>query len=296
MVPRHVYLVVFISCLKIVSSSTGNILLLSDIHYDPYYGTFQAACNRALCGPGAPPLGTYGCDAPLLLVNQTIAAAKSLYPNPDFIVFSGDIARHDMVDLPNGHEVMNTIIRDVGALLDLYFPNVSRFGSPAVESHAIVFSIGNNDVLPSYELVLNASNGSTPMLKQIADAWANELSQDEYIQLARGGFFQREIVPGIVLLSLNTLLYSVLLKPSPSASPDPGFQFAWLTEALSNVRTQRKKAIIVGHIPPVLDSCEYAHTCSSCSCLSLPSLLLSFSHPFSPICTHVAAGVRPAVP
>jgi sphingomyelin phosphodiesterase acid-like 3 len=239
----------------------GTFLLFSDFHYDPEYGTHLAYQARA-CGPGARPSGQYGCDSPPELVENVIAAASAAFPNPDFIVFAGDINRHGMVQLPNAKAVLNGIIANVSALFDKYFPNSSRFGSPAIETHASVFfALGNNDVVPNYNLEINppnATNASVPMLRLIADAWAPELSRGEYSDLAFGGYYQREVVPGLTLLSINTLLYSVHHTPNSTGLADPDSQFRWLNSSLATIRARRGKACIVGHIPPTVTSCMCA--------------------------------------
>ena len=248
--------------ISLTQGDEGLFLLFSDIHYDPFYGTPRAT-NPSNCSIGAPTPGQRNCDAPWSLVESSIAAAKKAYPNPDFIIFAGDLARHDMQKLGlDALPVMSSIIANVSSLFDSYFPNISRFGSPAVEAHAsIVITLGNNDVVPGYNLDLNAPNATmnqtNPMLKLLADAWRHELSSDEYNNVALGGFYKREIVPGIHIFSINTLFYSTHHTPNTSFVTDPDAQFDWLKTQLFAVRAAGHRAYIVGHIPPVIDSCKF---------------------------------------
>lgn len=154
---------------------------------------------------------------------------------------------------------MSTIIQNVSALFDTYFPNASRFGSPAVEAHApLTITLGNNDVLPNYHLPLtppNASaNASAPMLQQLARDWQHELSAQEYADVRYGGYYARPVLPGLVLISLNTLVYSTSHTPDTSNISDPNGQFAWLQSQLAAVRANSSRTYIIGHIPPVVDS------------------------------------------
>jgi 3',5'-cyclic AMP phosphodiesterase CpdA len=262
-----------------VGETDGTFLVFSDIHLDPFYGTRHAMSPE--CRGADEPFGVLGCDSPLALVNDTLRAARAAYPNPDFIIFNGDLARHEMAALPDPKAALTNIIGNVSTLFDLYFPNVTRFGSPAVEAHGqLLVTLGNNDVVPGYALELtssgasNSTNTTVDMLKLLADDWAHELTTAEYATLAFGGYFAREVVPGLHVLSINTILYSSHHAPNTSSAVDPNFQFAWLRGQLEHVRGLGHRAYIVGHIPPALSSgaCVRACLCvrvcvSMCVCI-----------------------------
>lgn len=80
---------------------------------------------------------------------------------------------------------------------------------------------------------------------------------------ACGGYTRREVVPDLVVISLNTMLWGVNLnKKYNQGNPnnelhvpdhyteDPFGQLQWLKEELSKARAGGKKVYIVGHHPP----------------------------------------------
>ncbi len=91
-------LVVAVWCGK-CAASTGEFVWFSDLHWDPEYGTPKA--KKHLAGApcqnaDAPKFGAYGCGSPKALVESSIAeAALASGGNPDFILLTGDLLRHD---------------------------------------------------------------------------------------------------------------------------------------------------------------------------------------------------------
>jgi endopolyphosphatase len=83
----------------------GRFLHVTDLHPDPFYLAGVAAthaCHRARkAKKGAARSGAWGapasgCDAPLRLVNATLAhLAREWADAVDFVVWTGDSARHD---------------------------------------------------------------------------------------------------------------------------------------------------------------------------------------------------------
>jgi sphingomyelin phosphodiesterase acid-like 3 len=169
------------------------------------------------------------------------------------------------------------IINYLVAVFDKAFPEVE-----------LIISLGNNDVVPDYYLQLqgetsNVGNVSmTPedsgMLSVIYNALIDDgressgyiqagqqsrgqslLSAEDSSTYLKGGYYSRALTDGLTVLSMNTVLYSSFFGPEPSNADDPGEQFAWMREMLTNIRQSgNKQAIIVGHIPPVVGS--FRHT------------------------------------
>jgi len=81
------------------AASTGKFVWFSDLHWDPEYGTPKAKkhLEGAPCqNADAPKFGAYGCGSPKALVESSIAeAALASGGNPDFILLTGDLLRHD---------------------------------------------------------------------------------------------------------------------------------------------------------------------------------------------------------
>ncbi|KAL7432451.1 hypothetical protein ACHAXM_003093, partial [Skeletonema potamos] len=169
------------------------------------------------------------------------------------------------------------IINYLVAVFDKAFPEVE-----------LIISLGNNDVVPDYYLQLqgetsNVGNVSmTPedsgMLSVIYNALIDDgressgyiqagqqsrgqslLSAEDSSTYLKGGYYSRALTDGLTVLSMNTVLYSSFFGPEPSNADDPGEQFDWMREMLTNIRQSgNKQAIIVGHIPPVVGS--FRHT------------------------------------
>lgn len=76
-----------------VSASTVKVNLISDVHYDPAYGTSSADgnCNNV---SDSPIYGKPGCDAPMDLILSTLDDASSHLS--DYTFFAGDFQRHKM--------------------------------------------------------------------------------------------------------------------------------------------------------------------------------------------------------
>lgn len=281
-------------------------LWFSDVHYDPYYSTkdaYRAGYNsEAVCNSNSvPSMGSVGCDSPKALVDSALAHATEVAASPSFIVLSGDSIRHDVdrIYASTDHEgsenrvksevqiaahsdyhsdAMKTagdIIKDLVALFDSAFPGVE-----------IIFSIGNNDIVPDYYLQLptNSSNMSltsedSGMLGIIYNALQSNdeeelsiynqlgsqkrsrslLSAADSATFLKGGYYSRVLPDGLTVLSINTVLYSSFFGPDPLNADDPGEQFAWMRNTLMNIRERgNSQAIVVGHISPSMGSFRHS--------------------------------------
>lgn len=261
-IPRH--LVVLIQLLMYPAASefaaTGTFLLLTDIHYDPYFGTPQGfVCTQPTTLP------QFGCDSPLELVQHSISEAARLHPNPDFILIAGDSVRHDGHAMPSPMQDIGNIIDVVLNLTDNYFPMAqTTHGSPTDPHLRLVSTFGNNDVFEDYVLPITSTFQNNTYLDFIAQHWSSRLSLEELTDVKKGGFYEREVADGLVILSLNTVVYSVYHcnygPPQLCTSPDDGDpfgQFTWLESKLQAARLNENKVYLLGHIPPIIGS--YSH-------------------------------------
>ena len=282
-------------------------LWFSDFHFDPYYATkdaYKASYNaKAVCNsPLIPSLGSVGCDSSRALVYSALEHATEIAASPSFIIVSGDMVRHgvDMlytssnqegsenrdgneVELAAHSDYHNDAMNEVGEILYDVFGMVSEV-FPDVE---IIFSMGNNDVVPDYYLQLEdepptmTNSSMTPeesgMLGIIYNALRDNsevisesnqigaqrrglglLSVEDSSTFLKGGYYSRVLSNGLTILSINSVLYSSFFSPEPRNAEDPGDQFAWMRNTLSNIRENgNSKAMIVGHIPPGVGS--YRH-------------------------------------
>jgi sphingomyelin phosphodiesterase acid-like 3 len=248
----------------------------TDFHVDPYFGNETyglAPCNVS----GA--VARYGCDAPLDLARAAITNASAVVPSPDFILIAGDTVRHDAHLMPDPHADVGQVLGAVLALVHESFPGtVVSHGSLADAHTRIVQTVGNNDFEPDYVVRVpvspppparspGAQLAQNPQLALFEHEWLNDtVDVSQHDDLARGGYYEVEVVPGLRVLSVNTVVYSFhhcnvgpyptcraveSLDPLPA---DPFGQLAWLEDRLTAAGAAGAKVFILGHIPPCLGS------------------------------------------
>ena len=63
---------------------------VTDMHWDPTYRDDQLgwSCNDQSKPPGGH-FGDYACDSPIQLIYSAVAAMKDIYPDPDFLMWTG---------------------------------------------------------------------------------------------------------------------------------------------------------------------------------------------------------------
>lgn len=231
------------------SGAPVRLLLLSDVHYDPAYGSSNAfgVCTE----PQASVWGSSDCDSPLHLITSALEDAAS--QAPDLLLMSGDWLRHEFSLLPLSEATPT--FRTVAELLSHVIPNNSSavFSVPNFQG-----AIGNNDFVPDY--YFDVSNPAHPLLQNQSDALKslNLLSAAESVTFGKCGYYARTVSrratnnsSGLRIVVLNTIMYSVLLDPPLAASvADPCGQFAFLNQTLENASITGDKVILVAHIPP----------------------------------------------
>ena len=263
----------------------GTFLWFSDVHIDDYYGTKNAEVHKtgAPCAnASAPYYSAYGCGSSIGLLKSTIESASRVIseeddiPQPDFIVYTGDSARHDTqkvkLDGFNSSEATIAYVVDIAmtTVLDRIrnrFPDV-----PVVEFPSI--DLGNNDLLGDYQLNVTSylpcliaededANNTISIpnaiqnkwLINVADRFQNLFVDDkEYAVFACGGYMNRRLREGLWLISLNTIVWTLSHKPEANATMDPFGQHAWLRVQLENAKDQGDKVYVTGHVPPMLQS------------------------------------------
>ena len=217
-----------------------NALIIADLHIDPAYDT---RCARKLGRSVAnEPFGSAGCDSPYALLDLTLAAAQRVMPSPDMLIVLGDLVVH------GGPPDSSAIFANVSQRLHATFPNLPVGGC--------ALALGNNDVRPDY-----AVNISDPTFYARQAYWTTklcDLAPDESALLTSHGYYNRSLVnrTGPSLVVLNTDVYSPMENSNLSveAYPDPFGQFAWLDALLADAQASNSSALIVGHIPPTIDS------------------------------------------
>jgi endopolyphosphatase len=254
-------------------SLKGRFLHITDVHPDPYYKVHSSTDEDAACHRGHGPAGVYGaetsgCDSPVSLLNQTFAWIKEhLRDEVDFVIWTGDSARHD-----NDERLPRSEKQVIGENELLVSKFVEAFGKPETSKDddptndfivPIVPTLGNNDVLP-HNIFTKGPNRWT---KRFLDVWRQFIPEEQRHQFVRGGWFYTEVIPGhLAVFSLNTLYFfdSNSAVDGCAAKHEPGFeQFEWLRIQLDILRSRGMKALLTGHVPParVENKMSWDETC-----------------------------------
>lgn len=230
----------------------------ADFHPDPFYKAYTSTEDEIACHRGEGPAGKFGaetsdCDSPLLLINATFDwVDKHLKDSIDFIIWTGDSARHD-----NDEQVPRTEdqIVDLNKLLVEKFAEV--FGKKDVDDDPIndftipiIPNFGNNDILP-HNIFTPGPNRWTRKYTKI---WGQLIPEEQHHVFERGGYFFVEAIPNqLAIFSLNTLYFfnSNTAVDGCAQKSEPGYeQMDWLRIQLQLMRLKGMKALIIGHVPP----------------------------------------------
>ncbi|KAF4210669.1 hypothetical protein CNMCM8980_003667 [Aspergillus fumigatiaffinis] len=232
----------------------GRFLHITDVHPDPHYKTGSSSDDGAPCHRGKGSAGYFGaegsdCDSPFSLVDETFSwIEKNLKGNIDFVLWTGDSARHD-----NDEEIPRTedeVVRLNEMLADKF---VDVFGDkrfPNGLSIPVVPTIGNNDVMP-HNIFREGPNRWTKRFQKI---WSKFIPEHELHTFVEGGWFTSEVIPNkLTAISLNTMYFydKNSAVDGCKAKSQPGYEhMEWLRVQLQLLRERRMKAILIGHVPP----------------------------------------------
>ncbi|KAI1493132.1 Endopolyphosphatase [Biscogniauxia mediterranea] len=233
----------------------GRFLHITDLHPDDNYKVHASTDENIACHRGYGPAGTYGaetsdCDSPLTLVNATFDWIKAnLRDSIDFVVWTGDSARHDSdEEIPRHNKDILAMNRRIADGV------VDTFSDDKGLMIPVVPTFGNNDIYPHNVLM----PGPNDILKAYTDIWKRFIPEDQRHSFEFGGWFYVEVIPNkLAVFSLNTLYFfdrnagvDDCVHPS-----EPGYKhFEWLRVQLQFLRDRGMKAILMGHVPPARTS------------------------------------------
>lgn len=251
---------------------SGKFIYVSDIHYDPILDCDKynqtTYCRDPAFNLGVPeevqqyyrrlagfsstdssivisaPLsagnhfGRYGCDSTYDLMDAAFRNAAKEVPNPDFILYGGDVAAHElnetMVNL--SWETMHAVI-------------LRYFGS----SVPVYVTIGNNDLPVHYHA--NCASPELSSLSSLLASW-NWLDSNQQGTFAQMGAYS-QLVPGtklrIISLNTNSLYRRPSYSPASQGPSDCG-QLDWLYKELASAGESGENVILLGHVPAGTDS------------------------------------------
>ncbi len=254
MTPRLV-LVALTAVAVVVLASAGaaavQLMLVSDLHLDPFYGKPNATDAKCAVAPrAANVLGAYRCDAPLELVASAIRRAGA--EDPDLVLVAGDWLRHKAHTLSPA--TVRESVSNITALLNDAFV---RGRTVAAARPQVLDALGNNDMVPDFAFNVSATHRLA--LSEIAASLReNEmLSAEEAANFSQCGSYRREVTGlgplkrSLDVIVVNTLVWATHLKPPLSPQErergDPCGALAFLESSLA---ATTNPVIIVGHVPP----------------------------------------------
>ncbi|RMZ83970.1 hypothetical protein DV737_g1331, partial [Chaetothyriales sp. CBS 132003] len=234
----------------------------ANFHPDPFYRIGSSPDGDHPCHKGSDPgtAGYYGaettkCDSPFTLVNATFDwIEKNIKDEIDFVVWTGDSARHDNDEsIPRSNAMVEQLNKYVVDKFVEVFGKKDNLGDDDPTNDfviPIVPTFGNNDILP-HNIFTPGPNRWT---KKYADIWDVFVPQEQRHSFARGGWFFTEVIPNtLAVFSLNTLYFfgSNSAVDGCDAKTEPGYEhFEWLRIQLQFLRERGMKAILIGHVPP----------------------------------------------
>jgi len=243
--------------------------IFGDIHYDPYYGTHLAISDKCNTS-AAPALGMFECDTPPRLLESAIADifSEASEDGDGIFLLTGDFVRHKMVDFAEGsgsdrhdkeYALVYNISKTIATLIEEHSQEYTRKTKKNkrlhVMAHQSIKSLvsGNEDCVPHYHFDNTSDPAAHPALAGLARAMQEGglLSPAAETQFAGCAYYAQEVPnTNLVILALNTILYSLEHRPNSSTDVDPCGQFAWLTQQLEGATVANKRVMMLGHIIP----------------------------------------------
>lgn len=263
---------------------SGRFLHITDIHLDRNYkegSSVVSTCHRnsphhkhgGSWRAGHWGTGVSDCDSPRHLVNHTLSWIRDNWNVPaatesdgwpahmfDFIIWTGDSARHDQdTQMPRKEEEIIKSNEWAINAVESTFPDIP-----------IVPNVGNNDIFLHNTMVPGPSHET----RRFAKLWKNQLSEDALETVVHGGYFAKEVLPDrLAVLSLNTLYFYDSNKAvdgcprrhKKDKTVDAGtLQLEWLARELAQFRRRNMQVHIIGHVPPTagnyFERCYDAYT------------------------------------
>jgi endopolyphosphatase len=188
-------------------------------------------------------------------VNETFNWIEAnLKDQIDFVIWTGDSARHDNDELiPRTDDEVVEINKFMAQKwVDLFGirQNPPGPGSIPRVSVPVVPTLGNNDITPHN--IFRA--GPNRWTKRFAEVWRQFIPEDQRHSFAEGGWFLSEVIPSkLVVISLNTMYFfeSNSAVDGCNDKSQPGYEhMEWLRVQLQLLRSRGMKAILMGHVAP----------------------------------------------
>ncbi|CAO3592653.1 unnamed protein product [Absidia cylindrospora] len=240
---------------------TGKFLHITDIHVDPNYlegSNPKKLCHRKSKKSHKNTAGKFGalhtdCDSPLALVDASFKFMKESLQDIDFIIYTGDTARHDRDKKMERTE--SNVLDDHKTVVN-YFKKTYD-----VSSIKLIPTIGNNDAIEHNDVTTKSS-----IYKSLESIWKPfNLNLGDTFQ--DGGYFiQDDVVPGLRVMNVNSMFFfkkNDAVKGCDKSGSPGATQIAWMKKSLEAAKKDNVMIYVMGHVPPNDDDGSELFT-SSC--------------------------------
>jgi sphingomyelin phosphodiesterase acid-like 3 len=244
----------------------GNIISVSDIHFNPYFdpslvtklvqsGYKQWPAIFASSAVKQP--NTYNSDSNFPLFKSALAAMKQQNASPTFMVITGDFLCHSFqqnfsTNAPSYPDSLKSFtsktIQFMAMMFNQYFPQT-----------IVLPVLGNNDsYCGDYQVEADGA-----FLNMFAKAWAPlqrnhsaTLDKAFITNFFKGGYYTYALRDGSggKMVMLNTVFFSAKYTSCGVQTGNPaGTELQWLTGVLKQSQQQKSKLWLAMHIPPGID-------------------------------------------
>jgi len=178
------------------------------------------------------------------LLNSTFGFLNTINNLVDFIIYTGDTARHDR---DSGQaRTINDVLSDHATVIRYFTDNFN------VSNVKFIPTIGNNDM---FVREIEAS-GPDSFLSNLSSLW-NPFNLNLGDAFNTGGYFVQDVIPGkLQVISANTMFFSKknTAVPDCNVASGPGaIELVWLKTQLQAARNGNYNVYIIGHMAPTDD-------------------------------------------
>jgi sphingomyelin phosphodiesterase acid-like 3 len=254
------------------SSEAGNVVLLSDIHFNPLpNGCPNAEAKQLVAEMAAKDAKKWsaqdfrlqariipmGQDSEYALLSSALRAAHGAAPKARLVIVPGDLLVHHFEEhfkacAPESTDADFT--RFAAKTLEFVVLEIARSFPKA----QVVPVLGNNDsdvgdyTEPSVEMLKLVGSGWQPVVDgNHKDGHAN------FATFAAGGYYTARLIgwKHLQVAALNSNAWSAKFRDAGKATASVGDQqLEWLQDVLTAAEKAGDRVVLVGHIPPGLDA------------------------------------------
>ena len=251
-------------------ADTGRFLLVSDIHFDPFYdGSLfiflrdQPIENWAEILNKSQPAGfnPRGTDTNFALLQSSLDDVRKRLPNPDFILYPGDLMAHEWQAkydrlAPSSHLQDPDAYRAFTTKAIRFLALEFRRRYPAT---AVLPTLGNDDSYCGDYMI----QPDGPFLKMFAQVWAPLIGPEGDAETFRATFERAGCytlrLPQLKkhrLVVLNSVFFSVnYLNTCGTSTQTPALdKLRWLEDILQRARGEGEKVWLLMHVPAGINS------------------------------------------